>query len=167
MHDILHLTNGHTQYNNRTTQLIQLKFNVSRLHGRDRQDKGSRIQNKGQRRADILGVRTQIMQMRIVLNDFADKVSVGIKDGHKEPHPLRGPKQRNGIVLNRIKMRIVSHLDEFAKEQNFGECHNHAHVDMSTVDARTKDPNHASAGHDADPQFVPPRLVLGDLGARH
>jgi hypothetical protein len=114
VHDVFHLSERPTQYHNGPTQLIELEFDMSRLHRRNRQDKSRGIQKKGQD-VEILRPTPQIMQMRIVLNDFTHKVAVGIKDGDEKPRPLGRSKERNGI-LNGSIIGIVADFDQFAKE---------------------------------------------------
>ena len=114
MHNVLELPHSQTQYDNGPTQLIQLKFDMTRLHGRNRQYKRASIKTKREHGRQ-LRILQQIMQFGIRLDPIDHEFGVTIKNSNKEPHPLRGSKQRNGLI-NPIEERIVANGDEFAKE---------------------------------------------------
>mmetsp|Transcript_10025 Transcript_10025/g.21920 ORF Transcript_10025/g.21920 Transcript_10025/m.21920 type:complete len:343 (+) Transcript_10025:816-1844(+) len=166
VHDILQLPHGQTQDHNGPTQLIDLKANMTGLQRGNGQHQRGGIQHKGQR-SRVLDVAQKLVQLGIVLKRVADKVAVGVKNGHGEPGPLRGAKEGNGIALNHVVMFIVPDANEFEKEQRFNERHEEANVQMTGVQNAAKGHKHGQAQDGALEYFGTPRFVLFDLVARH
>ena len=114
MHDILQLPKSHAQNDNRPTELVQLKFDVTDLHGGNRQDKNRRIPNKGNR-FRVFRVGDQVVEVGIGLDHLADEIPVGVEDGDGKPGPL-GRTKEGDRVLDLFKVGVVSDLDELTKE---------------------------------------------------
>lgn len=119
MHDVLELPHCHAKNQNGPAELIELKPNVPDLHCSYRQHKCERIQAECQG-WKVLGKWPEAMQMGIVLDRVGYEIGICIENSSNEPQPLRCPKEGNG-VLNFVKVRTVSHLDKFSKEQDFAE----------------------------------------------
>mmetsp|Transcript_21036 Transcript_21036/g.58485 ORF Transcript_21036/g.58485 Transcript_21036/m.58485 type:complete len:309 (+) Transcript_21036:1167-2093(+) len=151
VHDVFHLSDRQAQHHDRPAQLVELKLDVSDLHGGDGQHKDPRVQAKGDR-VDVLGVGHQVVQVRIGLDDLRGKVSVGVKDGNRKPRPLGRPKKGNR-VLDLLEVRVVANLDQLAKEEEFCHGHDPAHVQVPQKDAGSKDGNEADSRHHADQKF--------------
>ena len=164
VHNVLHLSNCQAQHHNGPTELIELKLDMSDLHGRNGQDKGRTVQAKRQT-SIVPAVRNQVVQLLILLDDFCHEITVGINDGDTEPHPLQRSKERNGI-LNFVEMGIVSDLDELPKQQQLTQGDNQTHVNMPHVDTRDKDSNESSPGKHSDKHFVQARFIFGDIAGR-
>ena len=88
---------------------------MSHLHGGDGHDKGSTVQEKAQRRDKMhVGPKRLIIRIATLKNNFSNKITVGIKNGHGEPQPLCRSEKGNSI-LNGMKISTVPDLDKFTK----------------------------------------------------
>jgi len=117
VHDVFELPHRQTQDDNRPAKLIQLKFDMTRLHGGNCQYKRSSIQTERKQRRP-LRILQQIMKLGIPLDHLHGKLRIRVKYRNEEPHPLRRTKKRYGLI-DPIEEGIVADRDQFAEEQYF------------------------------------------------
>ena len=106
------------------------------------------------------------MQLLVVLYNLCDEVSIGVKDGNTEPHPLGRPKEWNRI-FNGMKVCMVSDLDEFSKEEHLTQGDYQTNIQMTQIYANDKDCNQCRTRDDADHKFLESGFILGNFGAGH
>jgi len=162
VHDVLELSHGETQDQNGPAELIQLKFDVARLHGGDGQDEGAGVQTEREH-GRPLGIPQQVMQLGVALDDdLHHELGIGVENSDEEPHPLGGAEQGNGL-LDPIEEGVVAHRHELAEEEDLEEGHEGADVHVAGEQDEDEEGEHDEARDQPGDHFAEARFVGGAL----
>ena len=165
VHDVLELPDREAKDDDGPAQLVELKLDVTRLHGGDGNDEGSRVQRKGQGCLELV-VDQQIVQGGVGFDHVEHKVAVGVEYRHTEPQPLGRPEHGDGI-LDDVEEGVVPHLDELPEQKYFHQRHQGAdvHVSAEQNEGEAADEDEAAGG--SDEELGRPPLILGHRVLSH